>query len=202
MMARKLLKLHMVSESQEHEIELLIDNLKSNLFFHGHPINRKEAKLDLKLKVVEPTDNVESLMWDLYLQYENELKLNEPFNVAREVEIQSPARAASAPLTTAQIIQQMGAMAQAGVGVGGGLTEETIVKLAAAMIPFVQGGGGASASGKITLQPILGAFVESISRADVFKTDLSLVRATITTPAGPQEAVKQEVLWQRWEEEK
>ncbi len=54
LMARKLLRLHM-GESEEHEIEQLIDNLKSNLFFHGHPINREEAKDDLKLKVEEPT---------------------------------------------------------------------------------------------------------------------------------------------------
>jgi hypothetical protein len=61
LMARKLLKLHMASESQEHEIEQLIDNLKSNLFYHGHPINREEAKSDLKLKVVVPPPEVESL---------------------------------------------------------------------------------------------------------------------------------------------
>lgn len=66
LMARKLLRVHM-GESEEHEIEKLIDNLKSNLFYHGHPINREEAKTDLNLKVEEPTPEVESLIWELYL---------------------------------------------------------------------------------------------------------------------------------------
>lgn len=35
--ARKLLRLHM-GKAEEHEIEKLIDNLKSNLFYHSHPI--------------------------------------------------------------------------------------------------------------------------------------------------------------------
>ncbi len=34
--ARRLLRLHM-KKSEEHEIEQLIDNLKSNLCDHGHP---------------------------------------------------------------------------------------------------------------------------------------------------------------------
>lgn len=75
MLARKLLRQHMLNESQEDQIERLIDTLKSNLFYHGHPINRAEAKDDLKLNVVEPTADQETLMWDLYLQYEEELKL-------------------------------------------------------------------------------------------------------------------------------
>jgi hypothetical protein len=51
MIATKLLRKHMPEAEREHEIDKLIENLKSNLFFHGHPINRGEAKADLKLKV-------------------------------------------------------------------------------------------------------------------------------------------------------
>jgi hypothetical protein len=90
LMARKLLKLHMQEPGQEHEIEQLIDNLKSNLFYHGHPINRKEAMNDLKLKVVIPSADVEDLMWQLYLQYEDDLKITEPFFPLRELEIKAP----------------------------------------------------------------------------------------------------------------
>ena len=64
-MARKLLKKHM-AKKQEHEIEQIIDNLKSNLFFHGHPINRDEAERDLALKVIVADAELESAMWDLY----------------------------------------------------------------------------------------------------------------------------------------
>ena len=62
-------------------------------------------------------------------------------------------------------------------------------------------GGGAAASRKVTLDPILGAYVESSARADVFKTDMRVERATANIQGGPQDVFKQEVLWQRWEEE-
>lgn len=201
MMARKLLRTHM-DASQEHEIETLIDTLKSNLFYHGHPINRKEAKEDLDLNVVQESATVENLMWDLYLQYESDLKLLEPFNPLRELELKASNQAlpAPAPPTTAQIVQQMQQLAAAGIGLGQ-LSEEQFVKLAAAMVPIVSGAAPAGPGGKIKLDPIPGAYIESLSHADVFKTDLRLERATITTPAGPQEGVKHEVLWQRWEKE-
>jgi hypothetical protein len=200
MMARKLLKLHMPSESEEHVIERLIDTLKSNLFFHGHPINRAEAKDDLKLKVIEPPTTVESLMWKLYVEYENDLKLTEPFNPIREMALKAPAPALGATVTTTEILQQMQELAKSGIGIPG-MTEESIVKLAAAMIPFVQGTGVPGAGGKVNLDPVAGVYIESVARADVFKTDLAVQRMSVNTPAGPQEAVKQEVLWQRWEQE-
>ena len=65
MIARKLLLLH-TSKNDEHTLESVIEALASKLFFHGHPINRSEAR-ELGLKVMEnvPTE-VESLMWDIY----------------------------------------------------------------------------------------------------------------------------------------
>ncbi len=198
LMARRLLNLHM-DESEQHEIEKLIDNLKSNLFYHGHPISREEAKNDLKLKVEEPTGEVETIMWDLYRQYEDDLKLREPFNVLRELELKAPVAPPAPPLTTAQLVQQMQALAGAGIGLPA-VTEEQLVKLAAAMIPFVS--GGVPAQGKVTLEPIPGAYVESAARADVFKTDLRLEKVIANLPGGPQSAIRTEVLWQRWEQEK
>jgi len=79
MVAKKLLKLHM-KESEEHEINEIVQNLKSKLFFHGHPINRKEGKEDLNLKIDLPTPRIEELMWELYKEYEEEMQLNTPFN--------------------------------------------------------------------------------------------------------------------------
>ena len=81
----------------------------------------------------------------------------------------------------------------------GAVNEEQLVKLAAAMVPYVSGGVPA---GKVKLDPVVGAYIQSVARADVFKTDLRIERATVNTPSGPQEVFKQEVLWQRWEEEK
>jgi hypothetical protein len=83
MMARKLLKLHMKDPKDEHIIEEITETLTSKLFFHGHPINRKEAK-DLKLKIEEPSKDIESLMWELFTIYESELENNSPF-IPREM---------------------------------------------------------------------------------------------------------------------
>jgi hypothetical protein len=196
LMARKLLRQHM-GKSDEHEIEQLIDNLKSNLFYHGHPINRDEAKNDLNLKSEAPSAEVETIMWDLYRQYEDDLKLKEPFNPLRELELKSPSSTPQ-PVTTAQIVQQMQALRVAGVGLPG-VTEEQLIKLAAAMIPFVS--GGIAAKGKVKLDPISGAYIESVARSDVFKTDLRIERTMANLPGGPQEGIRQEILWQRWEEE-
>lgn len=196
LLARKLLRQHMLKESQEHEIERLIDTLKSNLFYHGHPINRAEAKEDLKLNVVTPSPAVEDLMWRLYLEYEKDLKLNEPLNVLRELEQRTPPPAAPVTLTAQQIVQQMQALAQNGIGLGA-VNEQQFVRMAAAMVPFVNVPGPGNV-GKVTLDPIAGVYIESAIRADVFMTDLRLERTSVTTPVGPQEAVKQEVIWQRW----
>lgn len=67
--------------------------------------------------------------------------------------------------------------------------------------PFI-GGTGKPGPEKVKLDPIFGAYIESAARADVFKTDLRLCLATANLAGGPQEAIKTEVLWQRWEEEK
>lgn len=204
MMARKLLKRHMSETTDEQEITRIIDTLKSNLFFHGHPINRDEAKDDLKLKVTKPAPDIEKLMWQLYLDYEDTLKMTEQFNPLHELEVQAAAAgaptAAAAPPTAAQVVQQMMALAQNGIQLGN-VTEEQLVKLAAAMIPVVT---GAQAPGgrKIKLEGMPGGYVESQARTDVFRTDLSLERATVNTAQGPQDVVKQEVSWQRWAEEK
>jgi len=188
-----------MAESEEHEIEQLIDNLKSNLFYHGHPINREEAKNDLKLKVEAPTDEVESLMWELYREYEEDLKLKEPFNALRELELKSGPVPGPTHLSTAQLVQQMHALAEAGITLGA-VKEDQFVKLAAAMIPFVS--GAPAAPGKVKLDHILGAYIESAARADVFKTDLRIERTTANLAGSLQDAIRQEVLWQRWEEEK
>ncbi len=84
MLARKLLKRHMTDPEDEDKITRIIQTLTSKLYYHGHPINRKEAKIDLNLKVEEPNEEVEELMWNLYMEYEKEMKLNKNFNPIEE----------------------------------------------------------------------------------------------------------------------
>jgi hypothetical protein len=79
MMARKLLGLHMDKAAEEHKISQIVEALSSRLYYHGHPINRKEAKNDLDLQVVEPTEETELQVWELYEQYESVMLLSQPF---------------------------------------------------------------------------------------------------------------------------
>ena len=188
----------------DHEISLIIEELKSNLFFHGHPINRDEAARDLKLKVEPAGTDLEKTMWDLYLAYDDELKMNQPFHPAHELEAAqgaSPSAGGTQPVTTQAIMLQLQEMAKMGLGVGT-LPPQQHVDLAVAMLPHISGsasGGTPSRKARMTLP---GAMVESKSKSHTFLTDFTLERATVPTPAGPQEATKQEIIWQRWEESK
>jgi hypothetical protein len=72
MMATKIMRTHMKDES-EHAIKEIVENLASKLYFHGHPINRKEARDDLDLKILaNPTPALEAAMWNLYLDFEKD----------------------------------------------------------------------------------------------------------------------------------
>lgn len=195
MMATKLLKKHMPAD-REHEISSIIDNLKSNLFFHGHPINRIEADVDLKLKIGSADDAIERLMWNVYLEYEKDLQLNSPFNAQHEWENGQTAPAAPTPVTVAMLIQAMGQMAQGGVGLGSGLSPTQLVEFAAAMTRTIAAGQGTS-GGRVQLRNVPVAYVESIGRTDVSRLDVAVERVMV----GTLEGMKTEALWQRWEVE-
>jgi hypothetical protein len=200
MMARKLLKKHMAPD-KGHEIELIIDHLKSNLFFHGHPISRREAEEDLKLKVVRPSPELEACMWDLYLHYDAELKLREPFFALHEFETGTggPAQTAPKPVGIPELVKQMTDLAKAGLGLGA-VNEAQLVALATACIPVVN--SAAQPQSKVHIDRLKGGLVESRLRTDTFLTDLTIERTTVVTPQGPQPVTRQEVRWQRWEQEK
>lgn len=192
MMATNLLKQHMKGDGVEGEIETIIDHLKSNISFHGHPISRDEAKTNLNLKVVTPTEEVETLMWNLYSEYEAELKINEPFFVAHEIETRLPAQSTQTqPVTVAQIVTNMQQLAGLGIGLGA-VTATQLVELAAAMIPIVN--GFPLPSNTVNVDGMKGAFIESILKSQVFLTDITISRIG--------DNLKHEVRWQRWEDER
>lgn len=79
MIARKILRTHM-RRANEHTIDEIIENMASRLYFHGHPINRREAKEDLRLKVTtDLSRELEDTIWALYRQYEEEFENLTPF---------------------------------------------------------------------------------------------------------------------------
>ncbi len=81
----------------EHELDEIIETLASKLYFHGHPINRKEAREELKLKVSENVPpELELAMWKLYLDYEAELENKSVFDPMSKIFSAAPAPAAGA----------------------------------------------------------------------------------------------------------
>ncbi len=74
MIARKILLTHM-NPSEQHKIEEIVETLASKLYFHGHPINRQEARTELGLKVAEQlSPELETAIWNLYLGFEEALQ--------------------------------------------------------------------------------------------------------------------------------
>ncbi len=99
MMAQKLLSLHMNKATDQHHIDEIAENLTSKLYYHGHPINRKEAKQIGLRNITDSDEQLEKLMWDLFLEYENEIKSDEPFDPAMEFVAANPGLVVGTPAT-------------------------------------------------------------------------------------------------------
>jgi hypothetical protein len=82
--AKKMLSLHMDCRKDKKKIKKIIEILVTKLHFHGHNINRAEAK-EIGLNVinadtiVKEENNLENLIWELYKDYEIDLELGTPY---------------------------------------------------------------------------------------------------------------------------
>lgn len=76
LVARKLLTSRN-KKMDEEKINSIIETLTEKIYSHGHGIGRKEAK-DIGLPVIILDDKVEKMIWQLYLKYEEFLKLADP----------------------------------------------------------------------------------------------------------------------------
>lgn len=83
LLAPQLLGMHMDSTSVQAQakIKLIVDTLTEKLYTHDYIISCEEAK-QIGLKVIDPEPELDKLMWDLYKEYETDLKLTELFNPA------------------------------------------------------------------------------------------------------------------------
>lgn len=91
MIARKILGTHMTG-ALARDVDDIVENMASKLYFHGHPINRKEARGELGLLKVnqQPSLELEGLMWRLYRDYEQEFRNQEVFNPQGELAAANP----------------------------------------------------------------------------------------------------------------
>jgi len=97
MMAQKLLSLHMNHSQDNHAIKDIVENLTSKLFFHGHPINRTEARKQIGLRNIEFTEGeLEDNVWNLFLEYEAAINSEQPFDIQTEFISAHPNLAAGA----------------------------------------------------------------------------------------------------------
>ncbi len=78
LVARKLLTSRK-EKLDEEKISTIIETLTEKIYSHGHAIGRREAK-DIGLPVEYSDEELENLMWELYLKYEEFLKLREPIH--------------------------------------------------------------------------------------------------------------------------
>lgn len=76
-MGEKLLLMHM--QDSKEDARRIAEALNRNFFHHGYPVSRTEAKA-IGLKVAEPQEDIESLMWEIWLDLESEMNIREPFN--------------------------------------------------------------------------------------------------------------------------
>jgi hypothetical protein len=81
-MAEKLLKLHMTG-TEAQNAEAIAQKLSKNYFSHGHAVTKSEAE-QLGLKISKNDSEIERIIWAIYTDFENEMKMCEPFNPHNE----------------------------------------------------------------------------------------------------------------------
>jgi len=78
LVARKLLTSRK-EKIEEGRIATIIEALTEKMYSHGHAIGRREAT-ELGLPVDKPDEGIETIIWDLYQEYEQLLQLTKPID--------------------------------------------------------------------------------------------------------------------------
>ncbi len=82
LLTRKLLGLHFDNGNSTEKVTKIVDELTERLYTHNHSIFRDEARNSIGLDgiVIDAAENEEKLFWELYSEYEKEMKLKEFFD--------------------------------------------------------------------------------------------------------------------------
>jgi hypothetical protein len=83
-MGERLLRLHMIQEGDEAKARAIAETLSKKFYHHGYPLSRSEAG-NIGLKVKNPPADVEDLLWRIWLDAREEIRLREPFNPHAEL---------------------------------------------------------------------------------------------------------------------
>lgn len=74
-LSEKLLSYHMTDVNKATTIS---KSLMTSFYHHGYAVSRSEAK-KIGLTIIEPTSEIESLMWDIWQDFEKEMQAGKPF---------------------------------------------------------------------------------------------------------------------------
>lgn len=80
-LSEKMLKWH---NSDNTKVKAIAKALNSSYYHHGYAVGRHEAS-QIGLPIATPQNDVESLIWDIWEDFCNEMKCNETFNVVKEI---------------------------------------------------------------------------------------------------------------------
>jgi ATP-dependent protease ClpP protease subunit len=112
-MAQKLMKLHMTGADSQ-KAEIIAEKLSKSFFSHGHALSHKEAS-DLGLKISKTDSVLENLIWEVFVDFEKEMKMDEIFdpvmlylNDPRSISMLQPPPIVNIPANTPpQMVQQI-----------------------------------------------------------------------------------------------
>lgn len=77
--AKELLSTHTKKKISEDLVRKIVKTFGSELYTHEHPINRDEAK-KLGLNIIKESASIETLIQELFEDYESEMELNDQFD--------------------------------------------------------------------------------------------------------------------------
>jgi hypothetical protein len=97
-LGERLLALHMSDDENRSKLRSIVENMSRKFQSHAYPVNRKEA-LEMGLPVNKVSDQgLEKLMWDVWLDLEEDLKETKPFDYLFELLKSSEASKLLAPV--------------------------------------------------------------------------------------------------------
>ncbi len=70
--------------ADSNKVKTISRALNSSYYHHGYAVGRTEAK-KMGLPVLFPKKEIEELLWNIWLDYENEMKCNETFDPIKEL---------------------------------------------------------------------------------------------------------------------
>lgn len=79
----RLLQMHMKDPEQKAKATTIATQLNKSFFSHGHALSRQEAQ-KIGLNIVEPSEQLEKLLWDIHKSFEEETTARKPFNPISE----------------------------------------------------------------------------------------------------------------------